>query len=213
MKSRSANLLLRAALGACAGLLALGAHAQSYFGVAIGRAHGSIPSLNTTVLGIPVTAAADKTNETSYKLYGGYQFTPNWGLELGYADLGSGYSSNVTIGGLPGVVTAKADTWYVAATGTLPFRNGFSLLGKIGMASSHVAAADLCLAGTCFSMGSESRSQAMYGVGLEYAFAGKWTARLEYEDYGKLTSDDVWGTGDSGAIKGNSWYLGARYNF
>lgn len=212
MKSFSRHLLA-AALGTSGAVFALGAHAQSYFGIAIGGAHGSIPSLNTTVLGIPVTAAADKTNETSYKLYGGYQFTPNWGLELAYADLGSGYSSNVTIGGLPGVLSAKADTWYVAATGTLPIGNGLSLLGKIGMASSHVSAADLCLGGTCFSMGSESRSQPMVGVGLEYAFAGKWTARLEYEDYGKLTSDDVWGTGDSGSIKGNSWYLGAHYRF
>jgi opacity protein-like surface antigen len=205
--------LLRTALGGVLGFLALGAYAQSYFGIGIGGAHGSIPSLNTTVLGVPVTAAADKTNETSYKLYGGYRFTPNWGVELAYADLGSGYSSNVTIGGLPGTVTAKADTWYVAATGTLPFGSGFSLLGKLGMASNHVSAADLCLAGTCFSMGSDSRSSPMVGVGLEYAFAGKWTARLEYEDYGKLTSDDVWGTGNSGSIKGNSWYLSAHYSF
>jgi OOP family OmpA-OmpF porin len=205
--------LLAAALGAFGAMFALGAHAQSSLGLGRGRAHGSIPSLNTTVLGIPVTAAADKTNETSYKLYGGYRFTPNWGIELAYADLGSGYSSNVTIGGLPGTVTAKADTWYVAATGTLPFGNGFSLLGKLGMASNHVSAGDLCLGGTCFSMGSDSRSSPMVGVGLEYAFAGRWTARLEYEDYGKLTSDDVWGTGNSGSIKGNSWYLSAHYNF
>jgi opacity protein-like surface antigen len=205
--------LLAVAFGAFCAIFVLGARAQSYFGIGIGGAHGSIPSLNTTVLGIPVTASSDKTNETSYKLYGGYRFTRNWGVELGYADLGSGYSSNVTIGGLPGVVSAKADTWYVAATGTLPVGSNFSLLGKLGMASNHVSAGDLCLGGTCFAMGSDSRSSPMIGVGLEYAFAGKWTARLEYEDYGKLTSDDVWGTGNSGSIKGNSWYLTAHYNF
>ena len=48
---------------------------------------------------------------------------------------------------------------------------------------------------------------------VQYRAAEKLGLRLEYEDYGKMSGDDVWGTGGSGAIKGSAWYLAAQLMF
>jgi OOP family OmpA-OmpF porin len=181
------------------GLLGLGwslapsVYAQFYLGVGAGQAHASVPSLNTTVLGLPVTASATKSNDTSYKIYGGYQFTKNWGVEVGYNDLGNGYNVNFNFAGLPGSGSVKIDNWYVAGTGTLPLGDRFSVFAKLGAVANH--------------------SDVLVGVGAQYAFTRNWSARLEYEDYGKVSSDDVWGTGGSGSVKANAWYLSAKYSF
>ena len=195
-------------------MLSFGAHAQSYFGIGIGGAHGSIPSLNTTVLGIPVTASAEKTNETSYKLYGGYQFTPNWGLEVGYDDLGNKYSVAGSLGGTPYNATYKMDNWYVAATGTLPLQGGFSLLAKLGVSAKKVAGGQICSGATCASFAADdSKTDVMVGVGAQYTFMNNWAARLEYENYGKMSGDDIWGTGGSGALKADAWNISVNYAF
>jgi len=195
------------------GLITSGAHAQFYVGGGIGQAHVSIPSLSTTISGVPVTASAGKTSDTSYKLYGGYQFTPNWGIEMGYNDLGNKYSGKITVAGLSATTPAKADNWYVAATGTLPLGNGFSLLGKLGVVRNHTASGTTCVAGNCVSGSSDNRSQLLAGIGAQYSFTSNLAARLEYEDYGRASSDDVWGTGTSGAARANSWSLSLKYAF
>ena len=75
---------------AAAGLaFASGANAQSYVGIGVGQGHARMPSVSTSVLGPAFTGAASKDNDTAYKLYYGYQFTPNWGIEIGYDDLGN----------------------------------------------------------------------------------------------------------------------------
>lgn len=195
------------------GVIASGVHAQGYIGGGIGEGHGSVPSLNTTIFGIPVRGSGDKTRDTSYKLYGGYQFTPNWGLELGYNNLGNKYSSKIEFLGLSASIPAKVDNWYLAGTGTLPLGSGFSLLGKLGIVRNNTVGGDICLAGTCVSAGSSHRTQPLIGVGGAYDFTKNMAVRLEYEDYGKITGDDVWGTGGSGAIKASSWNLSLKYAF
>lgn len=188
-------------------------YAQLYLGVGAGQAHTSVPSLNTTVLGLPVTASATKTNDTSYKIYGGYQFTKNWGVEVGYDDLGNGYNVDFTIAGLSGNGSVKIDNWYVAGTGTLPLGDRFSVFAKLGAVANHSSLGNVCVAGACVPGGSDNHTDVLVGAGVQYAFTRNWSARLEYEDYGKVSSDDVWGTGGSGSAKANSWYLSAKYAF
>ena len=131
MKPLVRNLSRLLCIGAGAAL-ASSAYAQGYVGIGVGQGNASLPSVSTTVLGLAFTGASDKSSATAYKLYGGYQFTPNWGLEAGYNDLGNKYSVAGSLGGTPYNATYKMDNWYVAATGTLPLQGGFSLLGKIG---------------------------------------------------------------------------------
>lgn len=213
MKPRTWKLL--GWLCAGAGLaFASGAYAQSYVGIGVGQGHARMPSASTSVLGPAFTGASNKDNDTAYKLYYGYQFTPNWGVEIGYDDLGNKYSVAGSLGGTPYNATYKMDNWYVAATGTLPLQGGFSLLGKLGVSANKVSGGQICAAGTCANFAADdSKTDAMVGVGAQYALGNDWKARLEYDDYGKVSGSDVWGTGNSGELKADSWTVSLNYAF
>ncbi len=205
------------AIGVAFGVLGLmgTASAQSaYVGIGVGEGHMTVPSVSTTFLGLPVSGSGDKTTDTAWKLYGGYNFTPNWGVEIGYNDFGNRYSLHGNIGASPFTVNdVKADNWYLAGTGTLPLGSNFALFAKLGWARNHSDGGSACVAGACLSVGSENRSEVMYGIGASYSFTKNWAAQLEYEDYGKMSNDDFWGTGGSGSIKGTAWTLSAKYSF
>jgi OOP family OmpA-OmpF porin len=187
---------------------------QGYLGFGVLRGSMSLPSVSTTISGVAFTGSADKKTDTGFKLYGGYNFNQNWGIEGGYNDLGDSYSAKGTIGGTPYTITGmKGYNVYFAGTGTLPMTNEFSLFAKLGVASNHTDGGTVTVAGTTGTVGSETHTDLLFGVGLSYAFTKNWAARLEYENYGKLTGNDVWGTGSSGAIKGSAWNLSAKYSF
>jgi OOP family OmpA-OmpF porin len=210
---RSATLKL--ACLAAGSLVASGAYAQFYAGVGVGQGHASsVPSVNTTVLGHSFTGEGDDDTDSAYKLYGGYQFTPNWGLEIGYNDLGNSYSVKGAVDGSPYTASYKMHNWYVAGTGTLPLGSGFSLLGKVGAVRNTADLGQVCAGGTCVgASGSDKHTDVLLGVGAQYNFMSNWAARLEYENYGKMTGDDVWGTGGSGAVKADAWYASVNYSF
>ena len=194
---------------------------NAYLGGGIGRGSASGADLPPfTISGVTVSASGGTTTDTAYKLFGGYQFDQNWGLEVGYNNLGNGYSKTAiaTAGGasVPLNVTAKVDNWYVAGTGTLPLgTSGFSLSGKLGLVRNSTNVGNICAFGICAAGGSASstRSQALVGVGIKYGFNKNLSGILEYEDYGKTSKDDLWQTGTSGALKANAWYLSLRYDF
>ena len=208
MKSsiRTSLQLACLALGAS---LASGAYAQGfYLGGGIGQGHASIPGAS----GTGITVNSGTTNDTSYTLYGGYQFTPHWGLEVGYDDLGNKDSANAVVSGTPGTVSGRIDNWYVAGTGTLPLGGGFSLLGKLGVVRNSIHFGNLCGGALCVPSGSSTRTQPLVGVGAQYDFDRNWAARLEYDDYGKVSGDNYWGAG-GGTIKANAWNLSVKYAF
>jgi OOP family OmpA-OmpF porin len=211
MKPLARNLIRLLCIGAGAAL-ASGAYAQGYVGVGVGQGNASLPSVNTTFMGYTFTGASDKSSDTAYKIYGGYQFTPNWGVEVGYNDLGNKYSFTGALAGTPYNGTYKMDNVYVAATGTLPLQGGFSLLGKLGV-SANKASGGVCVGSICESLGSDNKTDVMVGIGAQYKFMNNWAARLEYENYGKVTGDDVYGTGSSGALKADAWNVSVNYAF
>lgn len=190
------------------------AFAQGYMGFGVMRGSISIPSVTTTVSGVALTGTADKTTDTSFKIYGGYNYNQNWGIEAGYNDLGNSFSIKGTIGGTPYTITSiKSYNVYFAGTGTLPVSNEFSLFAKLGLASNHTDGGKATVGTTTANVGTETHTDLLIGVGASYAFTKNWAARLEYENYGKLTGNDVWGTGGSGAFKGSAWNLSAKYSF
>ncbi len=206
------------ALAVTAGaLIASSAHAQFYLGGGVGRGHVSLPGVTEQEAGVTVTGSAGRTSDTTYKLYGGYQLTSNWGVELGYNDLGNKYSVNVGViagtAAFNATANGKVSNWYVAGTGTLPLGNGFSLLGKLGLVRNHSAADDVCISGFCTSPPSSDRTQRLLGVGVAYALNDRLALRFEYEDFGKVSKEDFWETGGSGAIEANAWNLSLKYAF
>ena len=122
---RGALFLLAAALGA---LAATPVSAQFYAGAGVGRSNAS--GLNASGAATTTTnySASIDSSSNSWKLYGGYQFTPMWGVEVQYTDLGK-RNGNVAFTGAVnanvGLSTSNSSQWGVAATGTLPLNNDF----------------------------------------------------------------------------------------
>ncbi len=142
------------------------------------------PAAAQMYVGGGVGASKTDTNETSWKLYGGYQFTPNWGAELSYNDLGRYRNANI-------------ESWTVAGTGTLPMGPSWSLFGKLGLAMNRTRFA-----------GTTNKKDLLVGVGVGYAFTKNVGMRLEYEDYGRLA--DVAGINNT---RGSNVSLSVKYSF
>jgi OOP family OmpA-OmpF porin len=193
-------------------LITSSAYAQWYAGVGAGQATVKIPDVSTTT----VTGSGNTTKGTSYKLFGGYQFTPNWGAELAYNNLGSKYSATFTdkTTGSTGFAPFKLRNAYFAGTGTLPLGGGFALFAKVGMVKNQTQGSGACAGATCVPVGQDkTRTQPFMGAGAEFPLGKTLALRLEYEDYGKVSNDDIWGTGASGSVKANSWFLSLKANF
>lgn len=125
------------------------------------------PASAQMYLGGGVGSARTDTDETSWKLYGGYQFTPTWGAELGYTSLGHYLGSSI-------------DSWSLAGTGTVPISERWSLLGKLGAVENRPRFAT-----------ASNHTDALIGVGVAYSMTKTLGLRLEYEDFGKLSNSSV----------------------
>lgn len=218
VRNKNNHVGLKLACAAAGALLASSAWAQGmpqgmYLGGGIGRGELSMPASAGRIGSVAVSGSGNTSNDNAYSLYGGYQFTPNWGLELGYDNLGNSYSENISVNGVSGTVSGKVHNWYLAGTGTLPLGSGWSLLGKLGIVRNTTDFATLCSSAVCAPRGSTSRTQPLIGIGAQYDFAPHWGARLEYDDYGKASGGDFLGTGGSGSLKARAWNFSVKYSF
>ncbi len=151
MKKIANALLCVSMLGAAA------AHAE---GLSIG---GSLAS--TKWKGDDIGGLSTDKSATGGKIYGGYSFTPNFGLEAGYATFGKFKSAAGSL---------KADGFYADAVGTLPLGNGFSALGRVGVFNGKL---DSSLAG------DDRGTSYKVGAGVQYDFDPKLGIRGEWERY------------------------------
>ena len=173
------------------------ANAAAILGAVIGGYAGLQLGLTDTHTGAgdfpgasgPVTTIDD--DGFGGRLYGGYQFTENWAVELGwtlYAD------TDVTVGG----TKTDMSQWAIdlVAKGIIPLSNGFSVYGKLGPAY-----VDSDRGG---SLGSdEDEFTLAYGLGTSYAFSRNFEADLSWT---RVHGQSVIGDADLFA-------LGAIYHF
>ena len=162
------------------------ASAQWYVGAGAGAAQAKLSS-NGAVQG-------NDSHEASGKIFGGYQFTPNWGIEGQYVYLGK-YDFS-TAGGSG---SYKPESWGLAATGTIPLSNNFYLMGKLGAAFNRLSDSNL---------GGDNKTDVLAGVGVGYNFNANWGIRAEYENFGKIIKNN-----NGGDIKGENWAVSVKYSF
>ncbi|WP_298830300.1 porin family protein [uncultured Piscinibacter sp.] len=159
----------------CASLLgAAAAHAE---GLSVG---GSLASSRWK--GDDIGGLSTDKSATGGKIYGGYGFTPNFGLEAGYATLGKFESAAGSV---------KADGFFADAVGTLPLGNGFSALGRVGLFNGKL---DSSLAG------DDRGTSYKVGAGLQYDFDPRLALRGEWERYrfdalGAKSNTDLYSVG------------------
>ncbi|APA67443.1 outer membrane beta-barrel protein [Janthinobacterium sp. 1_2014MBL_MicDiv] len=168
------------------------AQAESiYAGANIGRAELKVSADQ---------GSSRKDNDTGYKVYAGYDFTQNFGAEAGYVDFGK-LSQNIE--DMKSAI--KNHAFYVAATGTLPLNEQFSLFAKAGVAQNR---AKLTINALNFSKSeSHNKTSALFGIGAAYHFDKKLSLVAEYENFGKVASED------GATLKADLLSIGLRYKF
>lgn len=190
--------------------------AGAYIGGSLGQSRTSFSASNFSAGSALVSESQDKT-DTAWKAFVGYNFTRNWAVELGYADLGEPeykYSGTGALAGFNGRARVENSAWFLAGKGTLPIANNFAAFGKVGLsrnkseatASTNSAALDALL-GTP-SSASKSKTRVLWGLGAEYAFNRNIGLRLEYEDFGKFGASNT-----TGETKTRLWSVGLTYAF
>ncbi len=168
-----------------------------YGGVSIGQSRAKIDDAQIArdLLGPNSTlgAADHQDNDTGYKVFGGYQLNPYFGVEAGYADGGKSRftETNVTP---PGTLTGniQPDGFNLGVLGIIPFTDRFSAFGRVGALDGRTRTT---LQGTgAFVIPNNSRTSHYttwkYGLGLQYELSEHFAVRTEAERY---RMDDAYG--------------------
>ncbi|HEY1992252.1 MAG TPA: porin family protein [Gammaproteobacteria bacterium] len=132
-------------------------------------------------------------SSTGYRLTGGYQFTPNWGVEAGYLDLGHG-----TLSGKSPVPASMPDVGsfasfrigakgvFAAGTGTWPIDDQWSLFARAGLVDGRLDDQPYSNGNIASLEQTETSWKATYGVGAKWAFQPQWSLRLGWDGYRQL---------------------------
>lgn len=147
-----------------------------YIGGSVGKS--DFDDNNTTGL---ITSGTVDGKDTGFKIFGGYQFNQNFGVELAYVDLGqasySGFFGAVPVTG----GTVKTSGLNISAVGTLPLGSGFALFGKAGLFTWEAKANDTT-GGLPFSATDDGVDLSL-GIGASYDFTKNFAIRAEWERF------------------------------
>ena len=193
---RKLSLLAFAVLGAVA---SSGAIAQEplgpYIGANVGRTRADFnnDSINNTLTGqgLTVNSRSENNRDTGYKIFGGYQFHPNFAVEGGYFDLGKfSYGFDTTRAGPPATTgTFTGDTRVrglnLDLVGIAPVTDRFSVFGRVGAAYAQTRASFASTGNVLPNTSSTSSNgtNLKMGVGLQYAITEALSLRAELERY------------------------------
>lgn len=141
--------------------------------------------------GVPATISCSDST-TAYRLTLGYQVNNNIGIEGSYLPeakitaSGTYLGANVTVDG-------TFSGYQLAAIGSVPLTESFSLLGKAGLAiidAKTSATATLGAASATLSQ-SNSNTNFAFGLGARFAINKQVALRVMYEDFGTIKSSST----------------------
>ena len=133
-----------------------------------------------------IVVAGCDDDDTGWKIYGGYDINPYFGVEAGYADLGEFTAT------IPGITaTGEYDGIFIDAKGSLPIGDAFSVFAKLGVLFWDVEGSGAA------SGYSEDGSDLSYGLGAQYMFTNQFGGRVEWQQFQDVDDDDVelWSVG------------------
>ena len=187
---------------------------RAYLGLGLGMASLTLPHSSGAIGATAVSTQSSDDHGLGWKGYAGYRIDPMWGLEVGYNYLGARQRDILTTASGTAQGRMNSSNFYTAVVANLDAGSGFSVLGKVGVARYYLAMDAVCVGAACSAPRGVSTYSwgLMAGVGLEYNW-NRYGVRLEYEDYGKVSEDDLMGTGGSGALKANALTLSGKINF
>lgn len=166
----------RAALVSIGILLAAEASAQGYVGGSFGQGN-----LSDGIFAPLITSGRADRDTTGFKLFGGLQLHPSFGVEIAYVDLGdASYSGSFF--GLP--VTGgkvQASGFNLSGVASFPASAEVSIFGKLGLFLWDLEATDTT-GGLPFAT-SAGGSDLSFGFGLDYRVGANWALRAEWESF------------------------------
>lgn len=186
---------------AAAGVLVAGsASAQWYGGGSLGQSRVNYSSgqlaADLRAAGITGSGAVSNT-DIGGKFFAGFQFNQNFALEGGYFNMGRPASINgtYTAPGPGGTFSTKVEGQGVNldAVGTLPLSNGFSLLGRLGVAYFETKASSTATAGGFNGYGNATSNKfvPVFGIGAQYDFSKTVAGRLEVQRFSKVGNNNT----------------------
>ena len=177
------RVLVAAALAFGSALAATQASAQAFVGGSIGQS--DFDDEITTGL-IDANQQVDG-KDTAWKIFGGYMFNRHFGIEGAYVDLGEVSYSGSFLGAPVTGGKLEVTGFNVAAIGSYPVTEEFSVFGKIGLFIWDAEANDTT-GGVPFS-GKEDGSDLSFGVGIGYQFTRNLGLRAEWEMFKSNDAD------------------------
>ena len=169
-----------------------------YMGASIGQAY-----YKHTCDGAPAGITCNN-DDTAWRVFGGYQFKPSFGIELGFHTLGSVAAQ----GSGPATVTQSADVRAVDVVyvGSWAMTNRLALITKLGF---YFGKMQVAAHPSGITRGWESRStnDITYGLGIGYELTDHADFRLEWQHFGHF------GTGNAPDLDIHLFTLGAVYRF
>jgi len=175
---RTAAIAAVVVCGSLVGASAALAQTQFFVGGSFGRS-----DIDKHVTDGLLTSGSVDGQDSGFKVFGGFQANPNFGLELAYADLGKPTFSGTFVG-LPvsGTLTGgriKLTGVNVAVVGTYPVTSSFGVFGKLGLfAWESEARARI---GGATVVARDSGTDLAIGLGVSYFFTKNLGARAEGE--------------------------------
>ena len=198
------NCMLAAALmGSLAAPPALAAEPGGYFGFGAGFSKVELEEddINDSLaaLGFGANTTADDS-DTGFKIYGGYRFTSNLAVEVGYTDFGEAtFESTITSGGA-GTVSGSfgAYSFNVSALGIAPINEKFEVFGRAGLSLWNLDAdfAGSGPGGTALASESENGVSPLLGLGAAFNFNERLAIRAEIERHFAIGDEDTTGESD-----------------
>ncbi|ATQ76565.1 hypothetical protein CR152_20135 [Massilia violaceinigra] len=180
MKNKLAIAMLAAATAPMA------AQAESsYVGVGIGAAEQVLS----------ITEGTYKDHDLAAKVFTGYKFDKNFGVEAGFTHFGTAETGGKRSG-------SRARSYFAAGTLTLPLGEKFAITGKLGIAKNRTMQ---LLVGE--GDDKQKKTDALLGVGATYAVTKTIAAFVEYENYGAVAK------GKNGSLKATILSTGMRFSF
>ena len=203
------SIFLIIAIAAVGAATTVAAADSKFYGVAsVGRSTIDADPATINAFGaanVGITSTSTSSNDVGWKLQLGYQMSPTWALEGGYASLGQAkyVTANPTY---TASGAKKADLFNLDIVGRAEINKSFSLLGRIG-GYYWKTDSDMPFA-TGLSRVSDTGTDFKIGAGMQYDFTRNFAMRAEFERYNGI--GNVATTGDS---KVNLLSIGAVLKF
>jgi OmpA-OmpF porin, OOP family len=158
-----------------------------YGGLSVGRSQGKFGTEAQVAAGLSagasLTGFTRDSNDTGFKIFGGYKLHRNVAIEAGYFDLGKpGYSATSSPAGTT-EARFKLNGANLDLVGTLPLSTNLSALGRVGLAAGRSRATFVNTGSLSLADTSKRNTNGKFGLGLQYALGTTTLVRGEVERY------------------------------